>query len=503
MTLSNKFSDSFLDPRSKFQIKETSGTIRSVFISNRGEVAHRIIRSLRRMEIRSVTAYEPGDEHSLHVVSADETVFLNTNGYPSVFLDPDLMIQTALEHQCDAIHPGWGYLSENPEFIQKCEDAGLIFIGPKPETVSLLGNKISARKLAQDLNIPTPGGSEKPVASVKEAKKLAKKIGLPVLLKASAGGGGRGIRVIRDIEDIERSFPRAQSEALNAFGNGDIFVEAFLEDARHIEVQVLGDQFGTVYALGTRDCSIQRRRQKVIEEAEAIDIPDSLRARLCESAIAICEAANYCNAGTVEFLVTRDGHFVFLEVNTRLQVEHPVTEAVIGQDLVWLQVLIAAGHPIPANLENLVPLGHAIEVRVLAEDARLDFAPKTGLVRHIDWPTGNHVRVETALVAGSTIGLKYDPMIAKIICWGRNRNEAIDRMACALEDTRIIGVATNVHLLRSIMDHPEFQIGRIHTNCLEVWVKEYQEGLAKDPALFDGARAAAYLWANPNRDSRS
>jgi len=455
------------------------------------------------MGIKSVTAYEPGDEHSLHVVSADETVFLNTQDFPSIFLDPELMVKTAVEQGCDAVHPGWGYLSENADFIQKCDDAGLIFIGPKPETVSLLGDKVSARKLAHQVNIPTPGGSGEPVKDAEQARKIAEEVGLPVLLKAAAGGGGRGIRVIRHLDEIERSFSRAQSEAIQAFGNGDVFVESFLEGARHIEVQILADKHGTVYALGTRDCSIQRRRQKVVEEAEAPDLPDSLRTRICEDAVKICKAADYWNAGTVEFLVTKDGRYAFLEVNTRLQVEHPVTEAVIGQDLVWLQVLVAAGHPLPKNLENLVPLGHAIEVRVLAEDARMDFAPKTGLVRHIDWPTGNHVRVETALVAGSSIGLKYDPMIAKIIVWGRNRNEAIDRMACALEDTRIIGVATNLHLLRSIMDHPEFQIGRIDTGCLEVWVKEYQEGLSKDPALFDGARAAAYLWANPNRDSRN
>ena len=375
----------------------------------------------------------------------------------------------------------------------------MIFIGPSSDAVRLLGDKVSARTLAEKVEIPLPGGSGEPLKNGAEARKEAERIGLPVLLKASAGGGGRGIRVVRDLNDVEAEFGRASSEATSAFGCGDVFVEAFLENARHIEVQILGDKTGQVFALGTRDCSVQRRRQKVIEEAEACDLSEELRASLCADAVRICEAAKYWGAGTVEFLLMKDGRYAFLEVNTRLQVEHPVTEAVVGQDLVWLQVLIAAGHALPSELGSIVPLGHAIEVRVLAEDPLMGFAPQTGLVRYISWPETPTVRVETALVAGAHIGLKYDPLIAKIICWGKNRNEALDRMAQALDETRIIGVSTNLHLLRYLMDHPEFQMNKIHTSVLEKWIPDYTNTIDSDPARVDAARAAAVLWANPEK----
>ncbi len=497
MTISDKFSDGFLDPRPRFLQRETTGTIRSVFIANRGEVAVRIARTLRRMAITSVAVYEPGDEHSLHIVLADHAVMLKSHDDKSVFLDAERIIATAKEYECQAIHPGWGYLSEDANFIRRCEEEGLIFIGPTADTVDSLGDKVSARSIADRVGVPIPGGTSKPVKNVKKAVEEASKVGLPVLLKAAAGGGGRGIRVIRSLEEIPTAFERARSEALKAFGRGDLFIESFLEGARHIEVQILGDKHDQIFALGTRDCSLQRRRQKVVEEADATILSEELRTALMDAAIKICTEAKYVNAGTVEFLVMPDNSFAFLEVNTRLQVEHPVTEAVIGQDLVWLQVLVAAGHKMPDELGNIVPLGHAIEVRIIAEDARNNFAPQTGLVRHIQWPEHSHIRIETALVPGSSIGTKYDSMIAKIIAWGRNRNEALDRLAQALDDTRIIGVKTNVHLLRYLCDHPEFQINKLDTGALERWMPEYQETIGSDPAFFDAARAAAVLWASP------
>jgi len=443
-----------------------------VLVANRGEIALRIVRSLREMGITSVAVFSEADRDELHVRAADEAYPIGPPAPSQSYLRIDRLVEVALAARCDAVHPGYGFLSENAAFASAVEEAGLVFIGPTPAAIAAMGDKLRARQTMIAARVPVIPGSERPLATMEEVHAGAKATGFPVALKAVGGGGGKGIRIVRESRDLESSFRRASSEAEAAFGNGAMYLERFLEAPRHIEVQVLADAQGNTVHLGERECSIQRRHQKLLEESPSPFVDEAMRQRMGAAAVLAARAVKYRGAGTVEFLVDRDGTFYFLEMNTRIQVEHPITELTYGVDLVRLQVRIAEGRPLPFRQQDLKPQGHAIEIRLTAEDPAQGFLPQTGRVTALRLPRGPGIRVDSHLYPGQEIGLWYDPMIGKIIAHGRNREEAIARMRAALVEMRLVGLRTGAPLLLRLLDDDRFRRGETDTAYLESFVRD-------------------------------
>ncbi len=427
-----------------------------ILIANRGEIALRILRACRELGIRAVVAHSKVDAHSLPVRLADESICIGPDDARSSYLNIPSIISAAAVTDSDAIHPGYGFLSENPAFADICRACGIVFIGPSPEAIRLMGDKAQAREIARQAGAPIIPGSEGSLKDGDQVLSLAETIGFPVMLKAASGGGGRGMRIVRDRDALAQAFATCQAEAAAAFGSSEVYLEKFLDQARHIEVQVLGDRAGTRIHLGERDCSIQRRHQKLLEESPAAAITPEARAGLQRAALALAQAVNYTSAGTVEFLVDREGGFYFIEMNTRIQVEHPVTEMLTGVDLVREQIRIAAGEPLGYRQEAIHLTGHAIECRVNAEDPDT-FAPSPGRVTAWVPPGGPGVRVDSHLLAPYTIPAVYDSLVAKIIVHGRDRGEAIDRMHRALAETIIEGVKTTIPFHLRLLQDPVFR----------------------------------------------
>ena len=446
-------------------------------IANRGEIACRILRTLDRMGIASVMVYHAVDAGSPAVAAASETVEIDGPTPVAAYLDMDRLIAACKETDADAVHPGFGFLAENSEFARRLAHAGIQFIGPSPENMELMGNKIKARSFCIDNGFPlAPSVTE--TSTGDQFAEQAGKIGVPLLIKPAAGGGGKGMQIVRDLDDLQSAIQIAKTAALRAFGDDAVYAERYEEKPRHIEVQVLADAFGNVVHLGERECSIQRRFQKIIEESPAPLLDSDLRARICATAVDIARRAGYRNAGTVEFLLSPDGSFSFLEMNTRIQVEHPVTEMVTGIDLVEMQIRVAQGEALPFNQEQVQTKGHAIELRLYAEDPQNDFLPTTGQLLSYALPVGGSVRVDDGFIEGMNVTSAFDPMLAKLIVHGNTRNEAIDRARKAIADTLVLGITTNVDYIARIVAHPAFAAGRIHTG----FISQYSDDL-DPPAL--------------------
>lgn len=441
-----------------------------VLIANRGEAAVRVIRACRELGVRTVAVYSEADASCLHVRLADEAMCIGPAATGKSYLHVPNIIQAALMTGAEAVHPGTGFLSESAAFAEICEGYGLTFIGPTPTTIWQLGDKARARMVMRDAGLPVMPGSDVPVRSLDEARELADALGYPVMLKAVGGGGGKGIRRLTSAQDLVTSYPLAQAEASSAFGNPDIYLEKCIEDARHIEVQIFGDTHGAIVHMGERDCSLQRRAQKVIEEAPASGIPHAIREQLCAAAVEGAKAVGYVNAGTWEFLVDRDDCYHFMEANARLQVEHPVTEAITGLDLVQLQLRVASGEHLPWSQEQITFRGHAIECRITADDPRRNFAPDAGTITRFDLPGGLGVRVDTHVQAGYTVPPYYDSLLAKLITYGATREEARVRMVRALGEYRIEGVATSIGFHERLVTDASFIDQSTTTTFVERWL---------------------------------
>ena len=451
---------------------------RKVLIANRGEIALRVLRACRDLRVPAVVAYSDVDRDSLAVRLADEAVCVGPGPAARSYNNIPAIISAALVTGCDALHPGYGFLAENAYLADICQQVGVTFIGPRPETIERMGNKAEARKLMREAGVPLVPGTEGTIENLGTARSAARRIGYPVMIKAVAGGGGRGMRVARDDGELTRSLPLAQAEAGAAFGDDGVYLERYLDRPRHVEVQILADHHNHVLAVGERDCSLQRRHQKLLEEAPAPLLPRKVRDALMRAAVRGARAANYTNAGTLEFLVDREGHVYFMEMNTRIQVEHPVTEMVTGIDLVAWQIRIAAGQRLTIDERECEPRGHAIECRITAEDAAADFAPNVGVVETYVPPGGPGVRVDSHLYAGYAVPPHYDSLLAKIVVWGRDRAEATARLERALAETVITGLAQTVPFHRGLVADEAFRRGEVHTG----FVAERLDRLAAIPA---------------------
>jgi acetyl-CoA carboxylase, biotin carboxylase subunit len=440
---------------------------KKILIANRGEIALRVIRACREMGIASVAVYSEADARAPHVREADEAVQIGPPPSSESYLKGERIIDAALRLGAEAIHPGYGFLSEREWFSRAVRDAGLSFIGPPPEAIAAMGSKTAARQLAVKANVPVVPGTTEPLANADEARAIAEQFGYPVLLKAAAGGGGKGMRVVRTPDEIERALETARREAKNAFGDDAVYVEKYIVGPRHVEIQVLGDQHGNMLSLNERECSVQRRHQKMIEEAPSVAVTPELRRAMGETAVRAASAAGYVNAGTCEFLLDRDGKFYFLEMNTRLQVEHPVTELVTGIDLVQWQIRVAAGEKLPFRQEDIVPHGWAIECRITSEDPSNGFLPSTGRISYLHLPSGPGVRWDGGIEIGSEVGLFYDPMLAKLIVHAPTREAAVDRMHRALLELTIEGVESSRDFHLRVMEDAEFRAGAIEIQWLE------------------------------------
>jgi acetyl-CoA carboxylase biotin carboxylase subunit len=439
---------------------------KKVLIANRGEIALRVIRACRELGIQTVAVYSEADRESLHVRFADDDVCIGPAPARESYLKIPRIIAAAEITGADAIHPGYGFLAENAEFAETCAASNIAFIGPTAEQIRLMGDKATARKTMADVGVPIVPGTPGPIEDPDEALGFAREIGFPVIIKAAAGGGGKGMRVANDADDFARAFQLARSEALSAFGNGDVYVEKYLARPRHIEFQILGDRHGNVIHLGERDCSVQRRHQKLIEEAPSPAMTPELRKRMGDDAVRGAKAIEYVGAGTIEMLLDADGSYYFMEMNTRIQVEHPVTEMLTGVDLVKEQIRVAAGAPL--SVKELPPLrGHVIEVRVNAEDPARNFQPSPGRIDVFHPPGGPGVRIDTHIYSGYTVPPYYDSLLAKLICQGRDRMEAITRMQIALESFIVEGVTTTIPFLGRVMQNPRFRAGQVDTKFLE------------------------------------
>ncbi len=446
-------------------------TIRSILIANRGEIAVRIIRAAQALGIRTVQVHSAADRDMLAVRLADQSVEIGPPSAAKSYLNIEAVLKAARETGVDAVHPGYGFLSENAAFAKAVEDAGLIFIGPKPEAISLLGDKVEARKVAKRAGVPTVPGSDGRIDDLAAACAIVEEIGFPVMIKAAAGGGGRGIRIAETMADFERHFPQASAEALAAFGDGGLYVEKVITRARHVEVQILGDGTDAVHCF-ERECSLQRRRQKVWEEAPSFRLPEDVRQELCASAVALAREVNYRGAGTVEYLYDEvSGEFYFIEVNTRIQVEHPVTEMITGIDLVQEMIKVAGGARLSVRQEDIRVTGHAIECRINAEDPARGFLPGPGTIEALGVPTGEGVRFDTMLYEGYTVPPFYDSLLGKLIVWGETRDACIARLADALDNLEIRGLATTIPLHQALAADPSVASGDVHTRFLEPWLE--------------------------------
>lgn len=441
--------------------------IKKLLVANRGEIAIRIIRSCKEMGIKTVAIYSVADKDSLHRYLADESICIGPNNISKSYNNIDNIVYLALKMKCDAIHPGFGFLSENYDFAKKCYENGIIFVGPHYDQITLMGDKAKARETMIKANVPVVPGSPGIINTLEDAVNIAKEIGYPVLVKASSGGGGKGMRIAYNEEELMSNFNIAKSEALSSFGNDEMYMEKYIENPRHIEVQVFGDHFGNVVHFGDRDCSMQRRNQKVIEECLTPYLNKEEQSKLYEAAVKAAKDINYIGAGTVEFIVDQDRNFYFIEMNTRIQVEHPITEMITSIDLIKLQLEIANKKAIPFKQEDIIFNGHAIECRINAEDPSQNFRPCPGKIESIYTPGGFGVRFDTFVYPGYTIPPLYDSMIGKLICWGKDRNECISRMNRALDELIIEGVVTNIEFQKELINSEEFNNNTHHTKFIE------------------------------------
>jgi acetyl-CoA carboxylase biotin carboxylase subunit len=440
---------------------------RKILIANRGEIAVRVMRACREMNIRTVAVFSDVDRKSLHVRYADEAYPIGAAPSPESYLQIDRILHAARRSGAEAIHPGYGFLAENPEFARACEDMGVAFIGPPVSAMQLMGSKTASRHAVLKAGLPVVPGTDRNLESFEEVQRIAREIGYPVMLKASAGGGGKGLRMVRGESELESAYRTARSEARNAFNDSAVYLEKYIERPRHVEIQILGDRHGHLIYLGERECSLQRRHQKVIEECPSPAVNDDLRRRMSETAVRIGKLAGYSNAGTVEFLLDLQGNFYFLEMNTRLQVEHPVTELVVGIDLVREQVRIAAGEALSWRQEDVQMRGAALECRIYAEDPANKFFPSPGLITNLQTPAGPGIRLDSGVYAGWQVPLEYDPLLAKLAVWGMDRAEAMVRLRRALDEYEIQGIRTNIPFFRRVLQHPDFVAGRLDTGFID------------------------------------
>lgn len=468
-----------------------------VLIANRGEIAVRVIRACRMLGIKTVTVFSTADAYAVHTLMGDESYEIGPPPPLESYLNIDRLIETAKKAGAQAIHPGYGFLAENPRFSQACRDNGLVFIGPTPESILLMGNKVESRIKMAGAGVPLIPGMKAAGNHIDEFRKVADEAGYPVLIKAAAGGGGKGMRVVATQADLQTAVDGARREAKSAFGDDTVYLEKYIVNPRHIEFQVLADHHGKTIHLFERECSIQRRHQKIVEETPSTAVTPELRQKMGEAAVAVAKAADYTNAGTVEFLLDPQGKFYFLEMNTRIQVEHPVTELVAGVDLVAEQIRIAAGFPMSASFDNLHQRGHAIECRIYAEDATNNFMPSIGKIVLYREPTGPGVRVDSGITQGSVVGIDYDPILAKLIVWGQDRDTARARMIRALHEYKILGIRHSIRYLADIVAHPKFASGETYTNFIETNFADWEE--PTEPHLDLALAAAAAVNANGKR----
>ena len=438
-----------------------------ILIANRGEIAVRIIRACRELGITSVAVYSTADKDALHTQLADEAICIGKAAPADSYLNMERILSAAIASKAEAIHPGFGFLSENAKFAQMCEQCHIVFIGPSAEVIRRMGNKQEARNTMINAKVPVVPGTKEAVYTADYGLKLAEQIGFPVMIKAASGGGGKGMRISHSREDFTENFEVAQTESVNGFADDTMYIEKYIEDPRHIEFQILADKYGNVISLGERDCSIQRRHQKMVEESPSAALDDKLRAQMGEVAVRAAKAANYESAGTIEFLLDKNKKFYFMEMNTRIQVEHPVTEMVTGLDLIKEQIFIAAGEKLQWKQKDIHITGHAIECRLNAENPAKNFMPCPGKIDYLHLPGGNGVRIDSAIYTGYTIPPNYDSMIAKIIVYGKDRQTAIDKMRSALGEVNIDGITTNLDYQYDIITHPVFQSGNITTSFIE------------------------------------
>ncbi|WP_396169053.1 acetyl-CoA carboxylase biotin carboxylase subunit [Flavobacterium sp.] len=443
--------------------------MKKILVANRGEIAIRVMKTAQKMGIKTVAVYSTVDRNSPHVKFADEAVWIGEAPSNRSYLLGSKIIEVAKELNVDAIHPGYGFLSENAEFAQACESNGIIFIGPKTKAIEIMGSKLAAKDAVMKYNIPMVPGVDHAISDIQEAKETAKKIGFPILIKASAGGGGKGMRIVDKESDFESQMNRAISEAVAAFGDGSVFIEKYVASSRHIEIQVMADSHGNVLYFFERECSIQRRHQKVIEEAPSSVLTPEIRKKMGEAAVLVAKSCDYLGAGTVEFLYDENDNFYFLEMNTRLQVEHPVTEMISGVDLVELQIKVARGEELTIKQEDLKIKGHAMELRVYAEDCMNDFLPSVGRLEMYQLPVGEGIRVDNGFEQGMDVPIYYDPMLSKLITYGKSRQEAIEIMLKAIDKYKIEGVETTLPFGKFVFEHEAFRSGNFDTN----FVKKY------------------------------
>jgi acetyl-CoA carboxylase, biotin carboxylase subunit len=444
---------------------------KKILIANRGEIALRVIRACKELGISTVAVYSTADRDSLHVFFADESVCIGPPPAVESYLKPARLIAAAEISGADAIHPGYGFLAESADFAEMCALNGIVFIGPKPQTITLMGDKAQAKRTMQAAGVPTVPGSDGIVKDAAEALQLAEKIEYPVIVKASAGGGGRGMRIVRSADMMESNFEMACAEAESSFGNGDVYIEKYIENPRHIEIQVMGLKDGRVLTFGERDCSIQRRHQKLIEESPSPAVNPKLRQRFIHAAVEGAKSVGYISAGTMEFLLDQTGKFYFMEMNTRIQVEHPVTEMVFGIDLLKMQIRAAIGEHIELTDHEMQPNGHSIECRINAEDPEKNFLPSPGKITELHLPGGPGVRVDSHIYSGYSIPPNYDSLIAKLIVHGRDRQEAIMRMRRALDEMVVEGVETTIQFHKKVLEHPDFIAGNVNTGFLTQFLK--------------------------------
>lgn len=445
--------------------------IKKILVANRGEIAIRVMKTAQKMGIKTVAVYSTVDRNAMHVKYADEAVCIGEAPSNQSYLRADKIIEVCKELSVDAVHPGYGFLSENAQFAELCEKNNIIFIGPKSKAIEMMGNKLAAKEAVKDYDIPMVPGTEDAITDIEEAKKIATEIGFPILIKAAAGGGGKGMRIVEKEADFTSQMNRAISEAVNAFGDGAVFIEKYVTKPRHIEIQVMADSYGNIIYVFERECSIQRRHQKVVEEAPSAVLTPELRKKMGEAAVKVANACDYLGAGTVEFLLDDKHNFYFLEMNTRLQVEHPVSELISGLDLVELQIKVAQGEALNIKQEDLHIKGHAMELRVYAEDPLNDFLPNVGFLSTYILPEGEGIRVDNGIEQGMDVPIYYDPMLSKLITYGKNREEAIALMIKAIDNYQIEGVATTLAFGKFVMQHEAFRTGEFDTG----FVKKYYD----------------------------
>ena len=463
--------------------------MKKILVANRGEIAIRVMKTAKKMGIKTVAVYSNIDRNAPHVKFADEAINIGDNPSNKSYLLGDKIIEVAKKLNVDAIHPGYGFLSENADFAEAVENNNLIFIGPKSKSIKMMGDKLAAKDAVKNYNIPMVPGVDKAITDIDEAKEIAKKIGFPILIKASAGGGGKGMRIVENKEEFESQMNRAVSEATSAFGDGSVFIEKYITSPRHIEIQILADSHGNFVHLFERECSIQRRHQKVIEEAPSSILTPELRQKMGDAAVKVAKSCDYLSAGTVEFLVDNKMNFYFLEMNTRLQVEHPVTEFITGIDMVEQQIKIARGEKISFSQQDLKINGHAIELRVYAEDSLNDFLPNVGTLKTYNTPHGKNIRLDDGFEEGMEIPIYYDPMISKLITYGKNRMEAIQLMIKAIENYKIEGVETTLPFGKFVCEHEAFRTGKFDTH----FVKNYYSADKLNSEIESEAKIAAML----------